>query len=137
MLATPSQSAGGTAVSVDKVADAKVPTFVFTFSAATFSQLTTYNFNIPAGFFKIDGVDNTDIDATYTLYKESADINVQFSPTTDIIVGDYHETLNIVFDENIVVAESSDIADKITVSFDGTPFPPMTTCTPPINSTSW
>lgn len=94
--------------------EAEVPTFAINVTPVP-TKNTNYQLNIPEGFFKIDGEDSNEIDATFTLSRET-ELEILFDPEGEIVVKEY-PIVNIIFtDQTVRVKDGS----KITVKFDDT-----------------
>lgn len=105
-------------ISVEQVADAEVPTFTLKFTPAPVAQ-KKYSLFIPEGFFKCNGLNNTEIDEIFTLKNnQTADIEYSVDPFGDIVAGDFMYGA-FVFDESLMVevSDPSAVYEKMTVKF--------------------
>lgn len=108
-------------ISVEKVADAAVPTFKATFNPAPVA-MADYKLTMSEGFFTIDGdLSSVQSEATFTLKKTITEVTYQFEPTGDIAVSEYNGPMvAVIFDESVTlgsVPSAEDMASKLTVKF--------------------
>lgn len=77
-----------------------------------------YNFNIPAGFFTVDGLASKSISAIYGLTLPSGELEYTFDPVGDTFAGEWY-TFTVIFNEGKYVSMANDFADKCKLTFNG------------------